>query len=76
MSGLIIVIIVLMVVLIILCLVLFYNRHKVHKLPPPHHEAQLLKERYSRGELTEEEYRKRMKELSGQPPSKNTDGSS
>lgn len=60
----------LMLVLIVLCLVLFYARHKPHKLPPPHHEARLLKERFSRGELSEEEYRKRMQELSGQPPVK------
>lgn len=60
----------LMLVLIALGLVLFFARHKPHKLPPPQHEAQLLKERYSAGELTEAEYRKRMQELSGQPPVK------
>ncbi|MBT2583890.1 SHOCT domain-containing protein [Planococcus sp. ISL-109] len=73
MSGLVVVIITLMVVLILLCLVLFYVRHKPHKLPPPHHEAQLLKERYSRGELSEEEYRKRVQELGCPPPVKDTD---
>lgn len=57
----------LMVVLIILCFVLFFIRHKPHKLPAPHHEAQLLKERFSSGELSEDEFRKRMKELEQKP---------
>lgn len=67
MFRLFIVLVALMVVLIILCLVLFFIRHKPHKLPPPHHEAQLLKERFSRGELSEDEFRKRMKELEQKP---------
>ncbi|RAZ67335.1 SHOCT domain-containing protein [Planococcus maitriensis] len=67
MFRLFIVLVALMVVLIILCLVLFFIRHKPHQLPPPHHEAQLLKERFSRGELSEEEFRKRMKELEQKP---------
>ena len=67
MFRLFIVLVALMVGLIILCLVLFFIRHKPHKLPPPHHEAQLLKERFSRGELSEDEFRKRMKELEQKP---------
>lgn len=67
MSGLFIVLIPLMVVLILLCLVLFYVRHKPHKLPPPQHEAQLLKEQYTRGEISEEDYLKRVKELDYKP---------
>lgn len=67
MFRLFIVLVALMVVLIILCLVLSFIRHKPHKLPPPHHEAQLLKERFSRGELSEDEFRKRMKELEQKP---------
>ncbi|MEZ0481221.1 hypothetical protein [Planococcus sp. SSTMD024] len=57
------VLIALVVVLLILCLVLFFIRHKPHQLPAPHHEAQLLKERFSRGELSEDEFCKRIKEL-------------
>ncbi|MFC4714117.1 hypothetical protein [Planococcus dechangensis] len=75
MSGLFIVLIPLMVVLIVLCLVLFYVRHKPHQLPPPHHEAQLLKEQYTRGELSEEEYRKRVQELGCKPAVSDTDDS-
>lgn len=67
MFRLFIVLVALMVVLIILCLVLFFVRHKPHQLPAPHHEAQLLKERFSRGKLSEEEFRKRMKELEQKP---------
>lgn len=67
MFRLFIVLVALMVVLIILCLVLFFVRHKPHQLPAPHHEAQLLKERFSRGELSEKEFRKRMKELEQKP---------
>lgn len=67
MFWLFIVLVSLMVVLISLCLVLFFIRHKPHKLPPPHHEVQLLKERFSHGELSEDEFRKRMKELEQKP---------
>jgi putative membrane protein len=76
MSGLFIVLIPLMVVLILLCLVLFYVRHKPHKLPPPQHEAQLLKEQYTRGEISEEDYRKRVKELNFKPSAGNHEDSS
>lgn len=62
-----IVLVALVIVLIVLCLVLFFIRHKPHELPSPNHEAQLLKERFSRGELSEEEFRKRMKELEQKP---------
>ncbi|MBU9674051.1 hypothetical protein KQ939_14015 [Planococcus sp. CP5-4] len=61
------VLVALMVVLTVLCLVLFFIRHKPHKLPGPHHEARLLRERFSRGELSEDEFRKRMKELEQKP---------
>ncbi|ANU16263.1 hypothetical protein BBI11_03985 [Planococcus maritimus] len=67
MFGLFIVLVALMAVLIILCLLLFFIRHKPHTLPALHHEAQLLRERFSRGELTEDAFRKRMKELEQKP---------
>ena len=63
MFSLFIVLVALMPVLIILCLVLFFIRHEPQHLPSPNHEAQLLKERFSRGKLSEEEFRQRMKEL-------------
>lgn len=66
-----VVILTLMIVLILLCLALFYIRHKPHTLPPPQHEAQLLKEQYTRGEISEEDYRKRVKELNSKPPAGN-----
>ncbi|MGW3658106.1 SHOCT domain-containing protein [Streptomyces sp. NPDC005151] len=39
-----------------------------HKTPPPGGPEQILAERYARGEIDEEEYRRRLATLRGSPP--------